>query len=204
MIFRLLIILLVALGVAQAQNVRVDPPGYFLPPVALISGLANAQRAPLGVTIATSGAAVTADRIYALPFVIAREASFTKLGANVTDATAAGNFKRGIYRDRGGAGGPGLLVADSGDIAVDGTGEKIGTIGSFTLSPGLYWQVFLASAAPSFSAATFAWFPLGNADIANGYRYAFRAFTYAALPANESAQTYANSSSGAPYIWIEP
>lgn len=182
-----------------------SPVPLYLPPRPTVANAANLQYPPDGVTVGGASTATTADRIFAQPWSLGRAFTFTKLGASVTDATAAGNFRRGVYRDRGGNGGPGLLVQDSGNIAIDGTGEKIATVTAFTLQPGLYWQVFLCSSAALFNLTTIAYSPFGNADVANPNRVFQRVFSFAALPADESAQTYAvGSGTTTPYMWLEP
>ena len=78
-----------------------------------------------------------------VPFWVGASTSFTRIGAEVTTAGAAGSLLRlGIYRDNGN-GLPGALTVDAGTVDAATTGAKELTIAQ-TLAPGLYWLAALA------------------------------------------------------------
>lgn len=148
----------------------------------------------------TSAQAIIADRIYAMPFNVPASRALTKLGFNVTTAVA-GNARSGIYANAA-ADQPGARLVDGGQFDVSTTGVKEATI-SLSLASGLYWFVLHSSAAISLTCANaMGFYPLGFAsDLINGRRSLVRNVAYAALPADESAQSYLPSSSATPFVW---
>lgn len=98
----------------------------------------------------SSTAVVTANRLYAVPFVgPGRGATLDRLGINVTVAVA-GNARFGIYDATSDTNiYPNALIVDGGAVSTSTTGAKSVTI-SQALTPGkLYWVVYLGDAAPT-------------------------------------------------------
>lgn len=94
-------------------------------------------------TAMTVSTALTADRIYAHPFLVPKAITLDKIAVNCTTLVAGGGLRLGIYSDSNGE--PGALVLDAGTIDSSGTGVKTKDINQ-TLTPGLYW---LAAASKS-------------------------------------------------------
>jgi hypothetical protein len=144
---------------------------------------------------------ITANNIYALPWVNSIPQTLTKIGFAVT-TLGAGNGRAGIYQDYNGQ--PGKLVVDGGSVSTGTTGDKEATI-SAAIKPGLYWLVFVADNATVVlrgNAAATGVLGLASSSVAPS-NVGQRAFTYAALPADESGATYTFSSiATVPLIWV--
>jgi hypothetical protein len=147
----------------------------------------------------TASGNATSNTIYALPLTITRRVTVTRIGMAVATG-AVGNGRLGIYEDANGN--PGRLVLDAGTVDTSTLGQKEITI-SQVLRPGLYWLVLVTNGTVSVTI-------FGGTDIVPilGFTSALarslsktRTFTYAALPADESAQTYAFATS-APVLWV--
>ncbi len=80
---------------------------------------------------------LTADRLYAIPFYVARDRTFDRIAVDVSTAQAGSEIRLGIYNN-GTNLAPGTLVDDSGTVDTTGTGIKTITI-SEALTKGLYW-----------------------------------------------------------------
>lgn len=73
----------------------------------------------------------------ATPLPVSRTTTFDQLGIEVTQASAAGAVRLGLYADTG-YGAAGALLADAG--VVPSTGIGLATVAvALTLTPGLYW-----------------------------------------------------------------
>lgn len=149
---------------------------------------------------AISPLAVSANVLVAYPLFIARAVSITKLGFQVT-TLASGNARVGLYNDVNGQ--PGTLVVESGALSVSTTGVKEATVASTPLVPGLYWIAFVTDVAPSVNchAATNVVPVIGRDTSRNIISGLSRSFTYAAMPSDETAQTYANSTAAMLSLW---
>lgn len=138
---------------------------------------------PLGTYAAF---AITANRLYAMPFPNPAARTITRMAVQVT-TNAAGTAHLGIYADDGTIY-PGALVADAGEISLATVGLKEITGLNIALSANmLYWLVLVNSAGTTIAGVTAGtgWHLLGNAltalnVVADDYWYV--AFTYAALP----------------------
>lgn len=85
-----------------------------------------------------TNAALGVGTLRASPSIIHRTTTLDRIGADITVVGEAGSKLRlGIYADDG-AGQPGALVLDGGQIAGDSATVQALTI-SITLSPGVYW-----------------------------------------------------------------
>lgn len=91
----------------------------------------------------TVSTALTADRIYAHPFVCPKLINLDRIAVNCTTLVAGGSLRLGIYEDSNVE--PGRLLLDAGTVDTSGTGVKSINIAQ-ELSPGLYW---LAAASKS-------------------------------------------------------
>ena len=98
--------------------------------------------------LTSASQALTADKLYAMPMVIARATTWDRIAVYIAAAAAAGKKARlGIYAD-GTNLHPGALVLDAGEVAVDATGTKAITIDE-SLSKGLDWIVIISDGIPS-------------------------------------------------------
>ena len=133
----------------------------------------------------TSAHTLTADRLYAVPFLAAKAYTVTQLGLYVSTG-AAGAARLGIYVDNGSIY-PGTLLSDAGVIDVTNIGfqELIGLSISLTANT-LYWLVYLSDAGPAIycSSSEGGWQILGDstASINNLEGHYSQAEAYGALP----------------------
>lgn len=133
--------------------------------------------------------AVTADRLYALPFYIPSAPNIADRIAIRVTTLSAGNARLGIY-DNGNNLSPGALLLDAGAVSTSSTGIKTVTIRK-GLTRGLKWLVVVFSVTPTVLSidgnisGTGAWGILG-ADAASDWERYFPgwsvAHSYAALP----------------------
>jgi len=138
---------------------------------------------PITGTALTTGA-LTANRLYAIPFVVSKRTVLDRIAINVTTA-GTGNARLGIYEDLGTY--PSKLLLDAGAISIATTGVKSVTI-SHVLTNGLKWLVIVSNGTPtirSFAVASLS--PVlgyGNTLGTAPNLGLYTAFTYAALPAS--------------------
>ena len=87
---------------------------------------------------------LTVDKLYAMPFPIARDVSIDRIAVEIITAGAEGaKMRLGIYKD-GTNLYPGDLLDDYGTVDVDDTGLKAVTISpAQSLVKGLYWLFFI-------------------------------------------------------------
>lgn len=143
---------------------------------------------PIGSGASATTGAVTADILYAIPFIVPDTHTYDRIAVECTtqDAVEPNDARLGIYTDSG-AGAPDALVLDAGEIDLTGTGAKEITI-SQQLTPGWYWLAFVTESGVGIfrcysGAAVQPW--LGSSDPdgqTSGYSFWSVAFTYAALP----------------------
>jgi hypothetical protein len=84
----------------------------------------------------TVSTALTANRIYAHPFVVPKTITLDRIAVNCTTLGTASNLRLGIYSDSNSE--PGSLVLDAGAVDTTTTGVKALTINQ-QLTAGLYW-----------------------------------------------------------------
>jgi hypothetical protein len=153
----------------------------------------------------TSLTSVTANRIYAHPFYVASDTTFTKIGVAITGGI--GNAEVGIYNNSGGV--PGTLFSDVGTIS-SSSGTKQITGLSLALSAGWYWLAVGCDAGLSFECfssagsdniAPAAFIGDGqNATDDNIYVYVAWTFSAGSLPSPFGSVTYDNSAP--PIVWL--
>ena len=105
---------------------------------------------PTGASLNTT-LAVTARRLYALPFIVGSSLPIGQIGIIVT-ILSAGDARLAIYGDLG-VGYPGALFLDAGLVATGTLGSKTLTIDT-TLAPGLWWLTVNCEATPTLQALT--------------------------------------------------
>lgn len=158
------------------------------------------------VTFPTSAALTTrtlvANTLYAIPLVVGAPGTATRIGIEVSTGSA-GNARLGIYNNNVGAAQPGTLLLDAGTI-VTTTPAFLEIVISLSLEPGKYWLVLVTNATPgvrALSATGVAW-PMVVGLTTTRAVSPTRAFAYAALPLDESAQVYTWDASALPALWL--
>lgn len=153
------------------------------------------------------GSAATANRLNFLPVVI--PAGFTADRISIiVNAAVVGNARLGIYKNRPGVNLPGLLVLDAGAVSTNVAAGEVSITISQSLPPGKYWLAVVLDAAGNIFRASSTLFSLGGASIIAGGLVGtsglYRAFTYAALPADESSKVISDYSydSASPYVGL--
>ena len=99
----------------------------------------------------TSTLAVTAGRLYAIPFYASRLITLDRLAFNVSTQSNGQNARIGIYSSHSKSDlYPDTLIYDSGNLSTTGTGVKNGATSlSISLTPGLYWFAMNCSSTPT-------------------------------------------------------
>jgi len=106
---------------------------------------------------------VTANRLYAHPFIIARTQTADRIGVLVDGTVANKKCRLGIYADSNGL--PGALVLDAGEQTLASGGIYPVTINQ-VLTPGRYWLAVVCEAAATLHAFYhyYAFSPMGWKD----------------------------------------
>lgn len=150
--------------------------------------------------------ALTANRLYCVPFVVPRDITIDRIAIHVYSAGAGGTKARlGIYND-GTNLHPGTLLADLGTVDVDGTGIKAITIDpAQALTKGLYWLALISDGTPSLkgtadTSVTFNILGLNPAGFHYCYPFWQRSSTYNSLSDPCPAMTVASTGADLPAI----
>lgn len=129
--------------------------------------------------------ALTAGRLYAMPFLVSGTHTFIRISIAVS-TLLAGSARLGIYSNTTNDVYPASLILDAGTVDTGTAGLKECTI-NWSPSPGMYWLVLVASAAPTIRAVAVGdAMPVLGLDAtlaaAHGNSW-YVAFTYGVLPA---------------------
>lgn len=152
--------------------------------------------APSGMSLGATSAALVANRLYALPLVVSASQTFDAAGIVLT-VVGAGSLRLGIRNATAAAPHGADLVADFGEIDVSTGAATLKEITGLALdlTPNLYVVNIVTDVVCNI--AHFAYttvFPIyGFSNNTGGFlpqTLAYRAFTYGALPADESGETY--------------
>jgi len=155
---------------------------------------------PIGSTI--SAAAQSADVLGMMPFFVPADITVNELALDVTVA-GAGLARLGIYNCRSHNNLlPGTLILDAGTISVNVTNTLQRLTGlSQVLKRGWYNAACVSNigyTAFRVGSGALGWLPFGSGvTVLSGYS---RAFAYAALPADESAQSHTNGTPTAIFV----
>lgn len=123
---------------------------------------------PMEVTTTTS---ITADRLYACPFIVARDITIDQLAIDLTTGSNTDKCRMGIYED-GTDLYPGALVKDYGLADVEVADQGIVAIAADqALTKGLYWLVFVSDAAISMRHIHPNWTGLGMYHAGGAFEY---------------------------------
>jgi hypothetical protein len=157
---------------------------------------------PTTGTALTTGV-VTANRLYAIPFVTPKGITVDRIGINVT-TLVVGVAMLGIYADNGIY--PGSLLLNAGVVSTGATGVQSITISQALSANTLYWLVLVANAAPTLRA-----FDVGSMVSILGYANTlptapnaslYVAFTYGPLPATFPGSATLVTAAGTPAIFV--
>jgi len=144
---------------------------------------------PLGAAGFSSGLlqTFTANRLYAIPFIVSRKSTYDRIGMKCTTLSAGHSVRLGIYKD-GTNLYPSTLVLDCGTVSVAATGHKEITIDQ-QLTKGIYWLVAVSDGTPIVAGVYLETTVLGLQPNELTYPYVgwYVAFSYAALPATFTA-----------------
>lgn len=151
-----------------------------------LSGISTYQVAGLANATALTAAAVTANRLYAVPFVAPTHGGvIDQLALNVT-TLAAGNTRVGIYDNVSPMNlCPGLLIVDGGAVSTGTTGVKTFSVNVNLTAGKLYWMACVFDAAPSVRTISVSgmWAILGLTALGTAPNVGvYYSFTYAPLP----------------------
>jgi len=151
-----------------------------------------------------TAAAVTANRLYAFPFLTPKGITLDRIAFNVT-TLLAGKARAGIYLDAGTMR-PGSLLVDGGEMDTGTTGAKVATINQELAGSGLYWLAFLANVAITVRAFSVGGLiPILGCSNALGtapYFGMYMAQTYGALPSTFSTSPTMISGVPLPAIFV--
>lgn len=158
----------------------------------------------------TGTVALSANTIYFVPFEVRKATTWTKIGAEVTTAAAAGkSIRLAIYSNSGGL--PRALLLDAGTVLADTTGIKEITIGDF-LDVGIYWLAIQSDGTPTVrsagsNATMFAF--LGQVTLDSSTYILSATFTFAAYPGSITfgssgigAATWSSAATALPVIYM--
>jgi len=128
--------------------------------------------------------ALTANRLYALPFLISGTHTFIRIAIAVS-TLLAGTARLGIYSNTTGDVYPNALILDAGEVSTSTTGLKEIVI-NWSPTPGLYWLSLVSSVACTVRAVAVAGaMPILGLDAtlaaAHGDSW-YVAYTYGVLP----------------------
>ncbi len=136
------------------------------------------------IMISTSTLAVSANTLYAIPFICGTEDRIAdRIAMNATTGSA-GNARLGIYDDTGNLY-PNNLILDAGTVDTTSAGVKTITISQTLYADKLYWLAIVLNATPILRALgnTSIFHPLGITSTLGVMNTQWSvAFTYAALP----------------------
>ena len=142
-------------------------------------------------TSSTTPVALSANTLYAVPFIVRESTQFGAISFHVT-TSAAGNARLGVYRVVSGV--PSLLVKDIGTVSTSTTGLK--EISSAIVLPeGRYCLAIVTDVGISIygSAANVDMMNfVGVTNVGNAEIVMSRAFTFGALPSAFGAVAYAS------------
>lgn len=147
-----------------------------------------------------SGAAITvvANTLYAHRVMLSRPMTITKLGLQVT-TFAAGNALVALHADAGGR--PGVQLVSSAAINTGGSNGIRTDVVSQAVAAGAHWLLAVFDATPGIQGiATLALMHGVTTSLGRIYGLS-RAFTYGAIPADESAQAYSLASTHMPQLF---
>lgn len=166
---------------------------------------ANDYYLGIGFVAAAGTIAITANRIYYIPFAVVTKATFTRIGLEVTTGVASSTARLGIYNMDGGI--PTTRVLDAGTVSTASIAAVEATI-SQTLNPGYYCLAMICSSAPTLRTATglttFQFVFGGSAPSAASTNYSgfYEAGSGTTLPSSAGTLTKVTQATATPALWM--
>jgi hypothetical protein len=156
-----------------------------------------------GIINATTATVVVIGRKYLIPWKCTKRRTITQMQISVTAGDSGDSNTRvarlGIRNRNPITGEPTTLVVDAGTVSVATNGHKAITGLSITLDPGWYYLEMVSNGAPGVRGVGSATLQSANMGIEatststlTMVSALYRAFTYGALPADETGQTQLN------------
>lgn len=191
----------------SASDVKKVKPSNIASTVSAYTGVGYAaNRYYFGAAYRPDGStvALTANRIYYLPFMIGSSETFTRIGVNVNTLAGGTSVRMGIYNAANGV--PTSLVLDAGTVSSATTGDKEITI-SQALTAGTYFLVAVSDGTPTMLAIEphyhLATNIFGAGSSAGSAGHAHKVYAFAALEANFTGSFASIAGNGAaPLIWL--
>lgn len=131
---------------------------------------------------------MTADTIYAYPFLVARAMTIDRLAVEVTTGASGKIIRLGIYAN-GTNLYPGALVKDAGTVSATTAAVVAATI-SQALTKGLYWLVLVSDGTPTLRSMRPVWNPLGQDAGAGGIAYSNKGWEKASVGSGALAASF--------------
>lgn len=150
--------------------------------------------------------ALTANRLYAIPFFVPKTITLDRIAIHVSTA-GTGNARLGIYRDDGTADpSTATLILDAGEVSIAATGKQELTINQTLTGGYLYYLAIVTNGTPTIGAVALAsmmtsFFGLTDITTTAWLTFAYRSFTYAALP-NPFNGTITLASGACPAVFV--
>lgn len=128
-------------------------------------------------------AAITQDRLYALPIFLPGPTSIAKIGVYVTTGSAT-NLRFGLYADNAGV--PGALIAESGNVSANVTNAEVAWTVGVIYPAGWYWLAMVGSGTPTMqyisAGENTTIMGMTTVDLTTRITHLFKAHTFGALP----------------------
>ena len=150
--------------------------------------------------------AITANRLYAIPFFCPKTITLDRIAIHVSTA-GTGNARLGIYQDDGTTNpATATLVLDAGEVTIASTGAKELTINQTLTGGYLYWLALVSNGTPTLGAVAVAsmmtcFFGLSSITTTAWLTFAYKTFTYNTLP-NPFGGTITLASSACPAVFV--
>lgn len=165
-----------------------------------------------GIIVTNTGSALVANRKYLIPWKCTRRRTITQVQVSVTSSAVGSSIRLGIRNRNATTGEPTTLVSDCGTVSSASTGHKTITGLSITLDPGWYYLEFVSDGAPAIRGVGSQTLQSTNMGIEatststlTHISALYRAFTYAALPSDETGVSQTNhntASSSLPLMMV--
>lgn len=175
--------------------------GGYAAPAILIPALAppsGQYQYPASGQLGTNTLTVTANRLYAMPFVVGTPITIDRIGFEITTGSAGG-CRMGVYAHDSAGNGPGALLSDFG-IGDTTSIAVVEITGSLVVPTGVFWVAGVFSVTPTVRrvnagvGSVFLGYSANNETGTTSYScVAYGAHTYGALPAAFPSATVAGA-----------
>ena len=148
----------------------------------------------------------SANRMYAIPFIISREITISEWAIEIATAASGKKIKLVLYAN-GSNLYPGTLIKELGEIDASSGGVKTIT-NSTAFTPGVYWVVIWSDGTPTIRAVvqTYLLPILGYSAVgSNGYpnTYYYKDYTYGSAPDPYPSGATLQNNQNIPAVWCK-